>query len=181
MAGRPDVRRGQSAEQDADQGGDVGGGADGGAGVRAHALLVDDDRRGEVLEHVDVGTRQARHKALDEGAVGFVDQAAGLGGHSAEDQGGLARSGDSGEYGETSFRDVDVDVLQVVGAGTTDVDGVVGVGGRNGQVVGGVSTHSSRYTGRCSLVRAVVRATVDVDVLQVVGAGAADVDGVVAV
>ncbi len=37
---------------------DVGGGADRGAGVGTHPLLVDDDRRRQPFEYVDLGTRR---------------------------------------------------------------------------------------------------------------------------
>ena len=43
-------------------------------GIAAHALLVDDDRRRQSLQDVDLRPRQRRHEALHEGAVGLVDQ-----------------------------------------------------------------------------------------------------------
>ena len=41
---------------------------------RAYRLLVDEDSRRQPVEHVDVGPGQRRHEALDESAVGLVDQ-----------------------------------------------------------------------------------------------------------
>ena len=52
----------------------VGGDADGRAWVRAHPLLVDEDRGRQSLEHVDIRPGERRHEALHEGAVGLVDQ-----------------------------------------------------------------------------------------------------------
>jgi hypothetical protein len=60
--GRADVRLPKPAEQDAQHGVGVGGGADRRADVGAHPLLVDDDRRGQALEHVDVGPGQVGMK-----------------------------------------------------------------------------------------------------------------------
>src|SRR3712207_7263571 len=42
----------------------IGDRADGGAGVGPQPLLVDDDRRRQPVEHVDIGPRQRRHEAL---------------------------------------------------------------------------------------------------------------------
>jgi hypothetical protein len=39
-------------------------GAHGGARIGAHALLVDDDRRREPFENVDLGRAERRHEAL---------------------------------------------------------------------------------------------------------------------
>ena len=38
------------------------------------AIIVDQDRGGQAVEHVDVGPRQRGHEALHERAVGLVDQ-----------------------------------------------------------------------------------------------------------
>ena len=127
--GRADVRLPEPAEQDAQHRVGVGGGADRGAGVGAHPLLVDDDRGGQPVEHVDVGPRQRRHEALHEGAVGLVDQPLRLGGDRAEHQRALARAGDAGEHRQPALRDLDADVLEVVHARAVHADQVVAVGG----------------------------------------------------
>jgi hypothetical protein len=80
------VRLTEPAEQDAQHGVRIGDGAHGGAGVGANPLLVDDDRGGQPVQDVDVGTAQRRHEALHESAVGLVDQPLRLGGDGAENQ-----------------------------------------------------------------------------------------------
>jgi hypothetical protein len=87
---RTDVGVTESAEQDSQHRAGVGRGADRRAGIGTHALLVDDDRGRQPLEHVDVGPRLRRHEALHEGAVGLVDQPLGLGGDRSEHQRTLA-------------------------------------------------------------------------------------------
>jgi hypothetical protein len=125
---RPDVRVTDAAEEDAEHRVGVGGRADRGAHVRAHPLLVDDDRRRDALEPVDLGPGQRRHEALDEGAVRLVDHPLRLGGDGAEDERALARARHPGEDGEPPLRQDDVDVLEVVLAGALDADDAVGVG-----------------------------------------------------
>ena len=126
---RADVRLPEPAEQDAQHRVGVGGGADGGAGVGAHPLLVDDDRRRQPVEHVDVGPGQRRHEALHEGAVGLVDHPLRLRGDRAEHQRALARAGDAGEHRQPALRDLDADVLEVVLPRAVHADQVVAVGG----------------------------------------------------
>ena len=135
---RPDVRLAEPAEQHAQHRVGVGRRADRRAGVGAHPLLVDEDRRGQSVEQVDVGTALAPHEALDERAVGLVDEPLRLGGDRAEDEARLARSGDPGEHRQAALRDLDADVFEVVLAGTLHPDEVVAVGG-----VAGVSRHAS--------------------------------------
>jgi hypothetical protein len=119
----------EPAEEDAQHRVGVGGGADRGAGVGAHPLLVDDDRRRQPVEDVDLGPRQRRHEALHEGAVGLVDQPLRLRGDRAEHQRALARAGDAGEHRQPALRDLDADVLEVVHARAVHADQVVAVGG----------------------------------------------------
>ena len=125
--GRADVRLAEPAEQDAQHRVGVGGGADRRAGVGAHPLLVDDDRRRQPFEHVDVGPRQRRHEALHEGAVGLVDHPLRLRGDRAEHQRALARAGDAGEHRQPPLRDLDADVLEVVHARALHADQIVAV------------------------------------------------------
>ncbi len=126
--GRADVRLAKPAEEDAQHRVGVGGGADGGAGVGTHPLLVDDDRRRQPVEHVDVRPRQRRHEALHERAVRLVDQALRLGGDRAEHQRALSRARDAGEHRQPALRELDADVLEVVHARALHADQVVAVG-----------------------------------------------------
>ena len=64
--GEPDVRLAEAAEEDAQHRLRVGRRSDRRAGVRSHPLLVDDDRRADVLECVDLGTVQLAHELLHE-------------------------------------------------------------------------------------------------------------------
>ncbi len=82
----------------------------------------------QAVEHVDVGPRHRRHEALDEGAVGLVDQPLGLGGDGAEHQRALARAGHAGEHRQPALRDLDADVLEVVLPCALHPDQVVAVG-----------------------------------------------------
>ena len=125
--GRSDVRRAQPAEEDAEHGVGVGGGAHRGAGVRAHPLLVDDDRRRQSLKVVDVGPRQVGHESLHKGAVGLVDHPLRLGGDGGEHQRALARAGDAREHRQAALRDLDADVLEVVLARALHADQIVAV------------------------------------------------------
>ena len=80
------MRLSKPAEKDAQHGVGVSGRANGGAGIRAHALLVNDDGGGQAIHHIDIRTRQGRHETLDEGAVGFIDHPLGFCGNRPEDQ-----------------------------------------------------------------------------------------------
>ena len=124
------MRLPEPAEQDAQHRVGVGRGADGGPRVRAHPLLVDDDRRRQALQEIDLGPRQRRHEALHERAVGLVDQPLRLRGDRAEHQRALARAGDAGEHRQPALRDLDADVLEVVHARALHADQVVAVGTR---------------------------------------------------
>ncbi len=127
-AGRADVRRAEPAEEDAQHRVGVGGGADGGARVGSHALLVDRDRGGQPVEHVHLGPGEVRHEALQEGAVGLVDQPLRLRGDRVEHQRALARAGDAREHREPALRNLDADVLEVVLTRTVHADHVMAVG-----------------------------------------------------
>ena len=126
--GRADVRCAQPAEQDAQHRVGVGGGADGGAGVGAHPLLVDDDRRRQALEVVDVGSGEGGHEALHERAVGLVDHPLRLRGDRGEDERALAGPGHAREHREPPLGQLDGDVLEVVLARPLHADQVVAVG-----------------------------------------------------
>src|SRR5699024_11770268 len=69
-----------------------------------------------------VGAARSSGGALvDDDRVGFD------GGEVAEDEAGLARSGDSGHSGHHAARDAGGDVLEVVGGGVVDADPAVGL------------------------------------------------------
>ena len=132
---RADVRCSQPAEQDSQHRVGVGRRAHGGARVGPHPLLVDDDRRREALEAVDIGPREIGHEALHEGAVGLVDHALRLGGDRGEHQRALARPRHPGEHGQAPLGQLDADVLEVVLASALHPDEVVAVGDcRGGRV-----------------------------------------------
>ena len=126
--GRADVRLPEPTKEDPQHRAGVGGGADGGAGVGTHPLLIDDDRGRQPFEYVDLGPRQRRHEALDEGAVGLIDQPLRLRRDRAEHQRALARAGDAGEHRQPALRDLDADVLEVVHARALHADQIVTVG-----------------------------------------------------
>lgn len=122
----------EAAEEDAEHRVGIGCGANGGAGVAAHSLLVDDDGGANPLEAVDFGAGEGWHEALDEGAVGFIDEPLRLGGDGSKDEGRLAGARDAGEDGEPALGDVERDVLEVVLAGAAHLNPVVTVGGGRG-------------------------------------------------
>ncbi len=144
--GRSHVRLPQPAEHDPQHGVGIRCGSHGGAGVRTHTLLVNDDRGGESLESVDVGTREGRHKSLEEGAVGLVDHPLRIGGNGAEHQRAFSRSGDARKHGEATLRDVDTDVFEVVLARPLHTNHIVAVGQWCGQ---GVRAGVGRDTHPC--------------------------------
>ena len=135
---RSDVRLTEPAEDDPQHRVRIGDGADGGARVRSHPLLVDDDRRGQPLQHVDLRPRLRGHEALHEGAVGLVDEPLRLGGDGAEHERALARAGDTREHRQPALRDLDADVVEVVHARAAHADQVVAVRARR---AGGVTAH----------------------------------------
>ena len=114
---------------------DLGDRADGGARVVRGRLLLDRDRRREALDHVDIGLVHQlqelpgiRRQALDVAALA-------LGIERIERQARLARARQAGDHDEAIPRDVEIDVLQVVGARAAHpdhgrADGVGGPGGR---------------------------------------------------
>jgi hypothetical protein len=93
------------------------------ARVGAHRLLVHDDGRGEVLDRIDVRARRRGDEALHEGRIGLVDEPPALGRDGLEDEAALARAADAREDRQLAFRDLEVDIAQVVLAGAADADG----------------------------------------------------------
>ncbi len=104
---------------------DLGGGGDGGAGIAGLVLLLDGDGGGEAVHVVDVGLFDALEKLAGVGGERFDVAALALGVDGVEGERGFAGAGDAGDDGEGVVRDVDVDALEVVGAGAADGDLVV--------------------------------------------------------
>ena len=126
--GRADVGLAQPAEKDAEHRVDVGRRADRRTGVGAHPFLVDDDRRRQPIENVNLRPGKRRHEALHEGAVGLVDEPLRLGGDRCEDERALPRAGDAGEHRKPALRDHEADVLEVVHTRAVHADQIVAVG-----------------------------------------------------
>ncbi len=118
----------ETAEEDAQHGVGVGGRADRRADVAAHPLLVHHDRRGQPLEHVHLGTGEARHEALDERAVGLVDQLPRLGRDGVEHERALPWAGHPREDGQPALGDLEAHLLEVVLACPVHTDHLVPVG-----------------------------------------------------
>ena len=130
-------------------------------GSAAHPLLVDDDRRGEPVEDVDVRARHRRHEALHERAVRLVDQPLRLGGDRAEHERALARARHAREHREPSLRDLEADVLEVVHPGAVHPDQVMAVGGVQGRFRGALAHWVSSVRRRAEHRRAGGRRSAD--------------------
>ena len=104
---------------------DFGGGGDGGAGVAGLVLLLDGDGGGEAVHVVDVGFFDALEELAGVGGEGFDVAALAFGVDGVEGERGFARAGDAADDGEGVVGDVDVDVLEVVGARAADGDLVI--------------------------------------------------------
>ena len=124
---RAEVRLPEPAEQDAQHGIGVRRRADRRSRPGTHPLLVHDDGRRQPLEDIHLRTRQRRHEALHERAIGLVDQPLGLGRDRSEGERALARPRNAGEHGHPALRDLDADVFEVVLAGAVHADQVVAV------------------------------------------------------
>ena len=90
--------------------------------VAAGRLLVDRDRRRQPLDHVDVGLVHLAEELAGVGAQRLDVAALALGVDRVEGEARLARPGQACEHDELVARNLDVDVLQVVLSGTTDID-----------------------------------------------------------
>jgi len=104
---------------------DLGGGGDGGARVPGLVFLLDGDGGGEAVHVVDVGFFDALEELAGVGGERLDVAALALGVDGVEGERGFAGAGDAGDNGEGVVRDVDVDRLEVVGAGSADGDLVV--------------------------------------------------------
>ncbi|MNY05432.1 hypothetical protein D3C86_1381550 [compost metagenome] len=99
---------------------DLGDRAHGGARVVRGGLLLDGDRRRQPLDGVDVGLLHHRQELAGVGGQRFHVAALALGVQGVEGQRRLARAGQAGDHDQLVARQGQVDVLQVVGAGTPD-------------------------------------------------------------
>ena len=106
---------------------DLGDRADRRAGVLARRLLVDRDRRRQALDHVDVGLVHLSEELAGVGRQRLDVAPLTLGVDGVEGEARLARTRDAGEHDQLVARQFDVDVPQVVFAGTSDDDrGLIG-------------------------------------------------------
>ena len=107
---------------------DLGDRADRRARVAVRRLLVDGDRRRQTLDEVDVGLVHLPEELPGVGGQGLHVAPLALGEDRVEGERGLARSREAGEDHERVPGDVDMDVLEVVLAGSLDDDPVVHAG-----------------------------------------------------
>ena len=109
---------------------DLGDRADRRARVAVGRLLVDADRRAEALDEVDVGSVDLTEELACVRAERFDVPALALGEDRVERETGLSGAAQTREDDERITRDVEVDVLQIVNAGTPDTEFSTGVSGR---------------------------------------------------
>ena len=109
---------------------DLGDRADRRARVAVGRLLVDADRRAEALDEVDVGSVDLTEELACVRAERFDVPALALGEDRVERETGLSGAAQTREDDERITRNVEVDVLQIVDAGTPDTEFSTGVSGR---------------------------------------------------
>ena len=114
---------------------DLGDRADRRARVLRRALLVDADRRRQPVDLVDVGLLHLAEELPRIGGQGLDVAALALGVDRVERKARLAAAGQAGDDDQAVARHLDVDVLQVVFAGTADHDLV---GGHRMMIVAGI-------------------------------------------
>ncbi|WP_233457497.1 hypothetical protein [Melaminivora jejuensis] len=107
----------------------LGHGAHGGARAAHRIGLIDGNRRRHALDLVHRRLVHAVEELARVGAEGLHVAALALGVQGVEDQAGLARTAGAGHHGELTGADVQVEVFQIVLAGTLDADEAVGHGG----------------------------------------------------
>ena len=134
------VRRRGAREQEAQAVGDLGDGAERLAGARR----AREEPRGhggrQAVDAVHVGLAQALDAAAGQGAE---EAAVRLGPERVEDEGRLPRARDAADHREGLAREVQVDGLEVVGSGPTDLDRAR----RHGLTVPGPRSNSARRRG----------------------------------
>jgi hypothetical protein len=101
---------------------DLGDGADGRARIVAGGLLLDRDRRRQPFDQVDVGLFHQLQELAGVGGQRFHIAALALGVERVERQRRLAGAGQARDHHKLVARQVEVDVLQVVGTRPTDLD-----------------------------------------------------------
>src|SRR5699024_546973 len=98
----------------------LGDGADGGTRVTAGRFLVDGDRGRKTFDEVDVGFVHLRQELAGIGGQGLHVATLSLGEDRVEGQGGLPRTGQTGEHDHGVARQIQRDVLEVVFPGPSD-------------------------------------------------------------
>jgi hypothetical protein len=126
--------RAGAGEQQAQVVVDFGDRADGGARVVAGGLLLDGNGRRQALDQVHVRLFHELQELPRVGRQAFHIAPLAFGVEGVEGQGRLAGAGQAGDDHQLVARQVDVDVLEVVGAGAADADHGVGLAGGNGQL-----------------------------------------------
>ncbi len=113
---------------------DLGDRADGRARVAVRRLLVDRHRGAQALDEVDVGAVDLAEELARVRAQRLDVAALALGEDRVERETRLARPGQAREHDERVARDVEVDVLEIVDAGTANTElSADGVPGRRRQ------------------------------------------------
>ena len=120
------ARRADAREQQAQVVVDLGDRADGGARVVRGRLLLDRDRRRQALDVVDVRLLHHRQELARVGRQRLDVAALALGVDGVEGERGLAGAGQAGDDDQLVARQVEVDVLEVVGARAANADHVHG-------------------------------------------------------
>ncbi len=105
---------------------DLGDGADGGARVVAGGLLFDGDGRRQAFDQIDIGLFHQLQELARIGREGFDVAPLALRIERVEGERGLAGARQPGDHRQLVARQIEADVLQVVGAGTADADLVHG-------------------------------------------------------
>ena len=116
------VRRAGAGEEQAQVVVDLGDRAHRRARVVAGGLLLDRDRRRQALDHVDIGLVHQLQELARIGREALDIAALPFGIERVEGQAGLARARQPGDDDQRVLRQVEVDVLQVVGAGAPHRD-----------------------------------------------------------
>ncbi len=118
------ARRAGTSEQQAQVVVDLGDGADRGARVVGGGLLLDGDRRRQPLDVIDVGLLHHRQELSGVGGERLHVAPLALGVERVEGQRRLARARKPGDHDQAVAGQLDVDLLEVVGACTPDHDPV---------------------------------------------------------
>ncbi len=92
------------------------------AGIVRGRLLFDGDGRGQTFDRVDVRLFHHRQELTGVGGQGLHVAPLSLGINRVECQRRLAGTRKTGQYDESIARQVEIDILQIVGPGTPDAD-----------------------------------------------------------